>query len=296
MPGDTVLDGVPCGQEEHAHVGAYAVQRAQHGEAVGVRQHDVQDDGVGQQLARLGDSRDAVRRRADLPALVAQGAGEYLGEVGFVVDDEDPDRGAVGPGQRGAAGAAGAGSVHLGYQDASRRVPGRFPTSEFPLSRLCRTAPATRAFHLRSAARRAPLRAGSEVASAQCRPGRPKGRTDSRRDTRMTTAYAHGRSPPRRPAPRRSPAGAGARRPVGGRRRRARPVVARHGLGRGSGGLAHRRRADRGLLAGYACAVLVGLMARIPLLERRIGHRPAGALARHGRAATRSVWWSRTPC
>ncbi|MDQ0912062.1 hypothetical protein QFZ22_008047 [Streptomyces canus] len=78
----------------------------------------VQDDGVGQQLPGRGHRRGAVAGRADLPALVAQGAGEDLGEVRVVVDDEDPQRGAVGAGEGGAAGACG---VH----DLSRITPGR---------------------------------------------------------------------------------------------------------------------------------------------------------------------------
>ncbi|MEV1063601.1 ferric reductase-like transmembrane domain-containing protein [Streptomyces sp. NPDC050263] len=87
----------------------------------------------------------------------------------------------------------------------------------------------------------------------------------------MTTAYAQRRVSPATPAPRRSPAG-----PVlavlwGG----AAAVVALwwHDTGSVVGAAGWLTGAGRiaGLLCGYACAVLVGLMARVPLLERRIG-------------------------
>jgi len=87
----------------------------------------------------------------------------------------------------------------------------------------------------------------------------------------MTTAYAQRRVAPAPPAPRRSPAG-----PVlavlwGG----AAAVMALwwHDTGSVVGTAGWLTGAGRiaGLLCGYACAVLVGLMARVPLLERRIG-------------------------
>lgn len=87
----------------------------------------------------------------------------------------------------------------------------------------------------------------------------------------MTTAYAQRRVAPAPPAPRRSPAG-----PVlavlwGG----AAAVIALwwHDTGSvvGTAGWLTGGGRIAGLLCGYACAVLVGLMARVPLLERRIG-------------------------
>ncbi|WP_329274512.1 ferredoxin reductase family protein [Streptomyces sp. NBC_01451] len=87
----------------------------------------------------------------------------------------------------------------------------------------------------------------------------------------MTTAYAQRRVAPAPPAPRRSPAG-----PVlavlwGG----AAALLALwwHDTGSVVGAAGWLTGAGRiaGLLCGYACAVLVGLMARVPLLERRIG-------------------------
>jgi len=84
----------------------------------------------------------------------------------------------------------------------------------------------------------------------------------------MTTVYA----PPRRSAPaRHSPAGAvlallwaGAAGVVALWWADTGSVVGAAGRLTGAGRIA-------GLLCGYACAVLVGLMARVPLLERRIG-------------------------
>jgi len=87
----------------------------------------------------------------------------------------------------------------------------------------------------------------------------------------MTTAYARRKAAPAPPAARRSAAG-----PVlavlwGG----AACVVALwwHDTGSVVGAAGWLTGAGRiaGLLCGYACAVLVGLMARVPLLERRIG-------------------------
>ncbi|WP_405962492.1 ferredoxin reductase family protein [Streptomyces sp. NBC_00723] len=87
----------------------------------------------------------------------------------------------------------------------------------------------------------------------------------------MTTAHVRQRVAPAPPAPQRSPVG-----PVlavlwGG----AAAVVALwwHDTGSvvGAGGWTTGAGRIAGLLCGYACAVLVGLMARVPLLERRIG-------------------------
>ncbi|MEH0420433.1 ferredoxin reductase family protein [Streptomyces sp. B21-083] len=87
----------------------------------------------------------------------------------------------------------------------------------------------------------------------------------------MTTAYAQRRVAPAPPAPRRSPAGpvlaalwAGAAAVIALWWYDTGSVVGATGWLTGAGRIA-------GLLCGYACAVLVGLMARVPLLERRIG-------------------------
>ena len=71
--------------------GACGAQRAQDLQAVDVGQHPVQHHRVGPEVAAGASAVRAVGRDADLPALVAQRAGEHVGEVGFVVDDEDAD-------------------------------------------------------------------------------------------------------------------------------------------------------------------------------------------------------------
>jgi len=87
----------------------------------------------------------------------------------------------------------------------------------------------------------------------------------------MTTVYERRAAPAVAPAARRSPAGAvlallwaGAAAVVAMWWADTTSVVGAAGWLTGAGRLA-------GLLCGYACAVLVGLMARVPLLERRIG-------------------------
>ncbi|PTM94661.1 ferredoxin reductase family protein [Streptomyces sp. VMFN-G11Ma] len=87
----------------------------------------------------------------------------------------------------------------------------------------------------------------------------------------MTTVYERRAAPAVVPAPRRSPAGgvlallwAGAAAVLALWWTDTTSVVGAAGWLTGAGRLA-------GLLCGYACAVLVGLMARVPVLERRIG-------------------------
>ncbi|WP_327666721.1 ferredoxin reductase family protein [Streptomyces sp. NBC_00485] len=87
----------------------------------------------------------------------------------------------------------------------------------------------------------------------------------------MTTVYERRAAAPVAPAARRSPAGAvlallwaGAAAVVALWWADTASVVGAAGWLTGAGRIA-------GLLCGYACAVLVGLMARVPLLERRVG-------------------------
>ncbi|MCZ4606599.1 ferredoxin reductase family protein [Streptomyces sp. Lzd4kr] len=87
----------------------------------------------------------------------------------------------------------------------------------------------------------------------------------------MTTAYEQQTASPLVPAPRRSPVGpllallwAGAAAVVALWWLSTDSVVGTAGWLTGAGRVA-------GLLTGYACALLVGLMARVPLLERQIG-------------------------
>ncbi|MFF8944028.1 ferric reductase-like transmembrane domain-containing protein [Streptomyces sp. NPDC014864] len=87
----------------------------------------------------------------------------------------------------------------------------------------------------------------------------------------MTTVQERRAAPPVPPAPRRSPASAvllalwtGAAAVIALWWFGTDSVVGTAGWLTGAGRIA-------GLLCGYACAVLVGLMARVPLLERRVG-------------------------
>lgn len=87
----------------------------------------------------------------------------------------------------------------------------------------------------------------------------------------MTTVYAQRRVAPAPAAPRRSPAAVvlavlwlGAAAVIALWWHDTRSVVGTAGWLTGAGRIS-------GLLCGYACAVLVGLMARVPLLEQRIG-------------------------
>ncbi|WP_460063632.1 ferredoxin reductase family protein [Streptomyces sp. YKOK-I1] len=87
----------------------------------------------------------------------------------------------------------------------------------------------------------------------------------------MTTVYERRAAPPAAPAPPRSPAGpvlavlwAGAVAVLALWWSGTGSVVGAAGWLTGAGRIA-------GLLCGYACAVVVALMARVPLLERRIG-------------------------
>ena len=91
-----VLHGVPGGEEQHADMRQDPPHPAQYLKSVEIRQHDVQQDRVRLELACRPDGAAAVRGRPDLPALVAQHAGEQLGQAGLVVDDEHPDGRAVG--------------------------------------------------------------------------------------------------------------------------------------------------------------------------------------------------------
>lgn len=109
----------------------------------------------------------------------------------------------------------------------------------------------------------------------------------------MTTVYERRAAPAVAPPARRSPAGAvlallwaGAAAVVALWWADTGSVVGAAGWLTGGGRIA-------GLLCGYACAVLVGLMARVPLLEQRIGSTGWRAGTRWP-AATPSACCSRT--
>ena len=108
--GDPVLDRVLGGEEQHGDVRVGGADAAEHVDAGQVGEHDVEHDDVG--VERLGgaDGGVAGQRVVHLPALVAQGGGQQLGEGRLVVDHERADRGAVGAGQN--LRAAGGGRCH----------------------------------------------------------------------------------------------------------------------------------------------------------------------------------------
>ena len=107
QPGDPVLDGVAGGQEQHGHVRVVARIRRSTSRPSKSGQHHVERDGVGLELAGGPDGGHAGAGGADLPALVAQGHAQQLGEVLLVVDDEDADRRAVQASQVRAGGLCG---------------------------------------------------------------------------------------------------------------------------------------------------------------------------------------------
>jgi hypothetical protein len=113
QPGDAVLDRVLGGQEQHRHVRQVAAQPPQHAQTVHVRQHHVQHDGVGPELAGGLDGAVPVPGAADLPALVAQGHGQQLGDGQLVVHHKHPDGAPVRPQQFGAP--LGRGRGHTGH-------------------------------------------------------------------------------------------------------------------------------------------------------------------------------------
>ena len=84
--------------------GASARSRRRTSQPVDVGQHHVQHHRVGPEVLAGADRLLARARVAHLPALGAQDVGEDARQVGFVVDDEDAHRRAVGMAQAGGAG------------------------------------------------------------------------------------------------------------------------------------------------------------------------------------------------
>ena len=75
--------------------GVVLAHAAEHLHPVHVGQHHVERDRVGLELPSGADGGHAGGGGADLPALVAKGHAQQLGDVGLVVDHEDPRRRAV---------------------------------------------------------------------------------------------------------------------------------------------------------------------------------------------------------
>ena len=84
-------------QEQHAHLRELGPQAAHDLEAVEVGEHDVEHHRVGAELARGPHRLRAAARGDDVPAFVAQHAGQQFGQAGLVVDDEHAHRRAVRP-------------------------------------------------------------------------------------------------------------------------------------------------------------------------------------------------------
>ena len=85
---DLVRHVVAGGQEEDGGGHVTLAQAPGHGEAVHVGQHDVEDHQVGGRLLHRLEGAVAVSGDRDLEACEAQGRGEQVADVGFIVDDK----------------------------------------------------------------------------------------------------------------------------------------------------------------------------------------------------------------
>ena len=88
-PGDLVGHGVARGEQQHGGAHALAAQGARHGEAVHLRQHDVQDDDVVPAVFAIGKPGQAVVHHVGVVAVLLQYVAERLGEAHVVFHDED---------------------------------------------------------------------------------------------------------------------------------------------------------------------------------------------------------------
>ena len=95
--GHPVFDRVPRGQEQHAHLRELGADPAHHLKAVEIGEHDIEHHRVGAELARGPHRLRAAAGGDDVPAFVAQHAGQQLGQAGLVVDDEHAHGRAVRP-------------------------------------------------------------------------------------------------------------------------------------------------------------------------------------------------------
>ena len=85
---DLVAHVVARGEEEDGGGDAGVAQAARDGEAVHVGEHDVEDDQVGARGLGFVECAASVLGGDDVEAGEAQGGGEEVADVGFVVDDE----------------------------------------------------------------------------------------------------------------------------------------------------------------------------------------------------------------
>src|SRR5580704_1725816 len=79
----------PCGQEKHGRVISLRAQRAADGEAVDLRQHDIQDYQSNVLRAEPVECLAAIGYRMGLVAFGAQIFDYARGEMWVVLDDED---------------------------------------------------------------------------------------------------------------------------------------------------------------------------------------------------------------
>ena len=86
---DLVRHVIAGSQEEDRGGHVTFAQAPGHGEAVHVGQHDVEDHQVGRRLLHRLEGAVAVSGDRDLEACEAQGRGEQVADVGFIVDDKE---------------------------------------------------------------------------------------------------------------------------------------------------------------------------------------------------------------
>src|SRR3954452_12944471 len=88
-PADLVLGRVAGGEEDDREAGALGAEAARHLEALHVGEHDVKDHEVGPERGHRLQGGGAVPGGLHLEALIAEGHRDDVGDVRFVVDDED---------------------------------------------------------------------------------------------------------------------------------------------------------------------------------------------------------------
>src|SRR5690606_34133260 len=89
QPADAVLDGVPGGEEQHGYVDAAVAQELEDLEAVGTREHHVEDDDVRGTAGDLVEGFAQVAGHVDVESGELQGRDQQAPDTGVVVDDED---------------------------------------------------------------------------------------------------------------------------------------------------------------------------------------------------------------
>jgi hypothetical protein len=91
-PGDAVLDRVASGEEQDAHGRVRLSKMSQHVQSRHVGQPHVQHDDVGRSGPGRADRRVAIGRGGGRPSLQGQHAGQDVGQIGLVLDDQGANR------------------------------------------------------------------------------------------------------------------------------------------------------------------------------------------------------------